>query len=162
MSGNPPASIRNNRHLYNVRVYYEDTDAGGVVYHANYLRFAERARTEALRDLDVAHAEMLAQHGVMFMVRRVKLDYLAPARPDDSLTVVTQPLVLRAASVDLRQTFVLANEPERTLVVVEAQLACVRLSDLRPERLPARWRDALKTLLNGHETVPPLRDGAKV
>ena len=53
-----------------LRVYYEDTDAGGVVYHANYLRFAERARTEALRDADVPHAEMTAQHGLMFMVRR--------------------------------------------------------------------------------------------
>ncbi len=161
MSVNRRDSIRDNRHHYNVRVYYEDTDAGGVVYHANYLRFAERARTEALRDLDVAHAEMLSQHGVMFMVRRVKLDYLAPARADDSLIVVTQPLALRAASVDLRQTFVLEQDPERTLVVVEAQLACVRLADLKPERLPTRWREALETLLDTHETAPQPRDGAK-
>jgi tol-pal system-associated acyl-CoA thioesterase len=110
MSGNTAATIRDGRHHYVVRVYYEDTDAG-VVYHANYLRFAERARTEALRDLDVPHAEMTAQHGVMFIVRRAKLDYLAPARTDDSLVVVTQLLHLRAALVELRQTFFLAAEP---------------------------------------------------
>src|SRR5882757_6079492 len=87
------------------RVYYEDTDAGGVVYHANYLRFAERARTEALRDIGVPHAELVEQHGLMFMVRRVKLDYLGPARLDDSLMVITHPLEVGAASTTLRQDF---------------------------------------------------------
>jgi tol-pal system-associated acyl-CoA thioesterase len=78
MTSNLSATIRARAHRYILRVYYEDTDAGGVVYHANYLRFAERARTEALRDLGVPHAEMTAEFGLMFMVRRVKLDYLAP------------------------------------------------------------------------------------
>src|ERR1700745_1360179 len=94
------------RHRYSVRVYYEDTDAGGVVYHANYLRFAERARTEALRDLGVPHAELVARHGRRVTVRRIKLDYLGPARLDDSLVVVTRPMAVRAASIDLRQSFV--------------------------------------------------------
>ena len=90
-------------HRYPVRVYYEDTDAGGIVYHANYLRFAERGRTEALRDLGVPHAEMSALHGLFFMVRRIKVDYLAPARLDDSLVVETTTLAIGAATVDLRQ-----------------------------------------------------------
>ena len=132
-------------HRYPLRVYYEDTDAGGVVYHANYLRFAERARTEALRDKNVAHAEMTAQHGLMFMVRRLKVDYLAPARLDDSLLVVTRPLALRAASVELCQTILRQGE-ERPLVVLEALLACVRVADQRPGRLPERWRNALMSL----------------
>ena len=87
------------RHRYAVRVYYEDTDAGGVVYHATYLRFAERARTEALRDLGIPHAELLQKFTLMFVVRRIEVDYLRPARLDNSLTVVTEPRAVGGASV---------------------------------------------------------------
>jgi acyl-CoA thioester hydrolase len=139
-----PEGSEGHRHL--VRVYFEDTDAGGVVYHASYLRFAERARTEALRDAGVPHAEMTSRHGLIFMVRRMKLDYLAPARLDDSLLVVTRPLVLRAASVELRQS-IFRNGEERPLVVLEALLACVKVADERPGRLPERWRAALMSLM---------------
>lgn len=145
MSGELSENSYGPGHRFRVRVYYEDTDAGGVVYHASYLRFAERARTEALRDLGVPHAEMTSQHGLMFMVRRVKLDYLAPARLDDSLLVVTLPLLLRAAAVELRQSFFRFGE-ERPLVVLEALLACVRVADQRPARVPERWRSALMSL----------------
>jgi acyl-CoA thioester hydrolase len=138
------SDTRAGAHRYPVRVYYEDTDAGGVVYHANYLRFAERARTEALRDLGVPHAEMTTQFGLMFMVRRVKLDYLAPARLDDSLIVLTELLGLRAASAELRQT--VRGVRDARLAVLEIQLACVRLSDQRPARVPERWRSALARL----------------
>src|ERR1035437_7951505 len=132
-------------HRYAVRVYYEDTDAAGVVYHANYLRFAERARTEALRDAGVAHAEIAALHGLIFMVRRIKLDYLASARLDDSLLVVTRLLALRSASVELRQS-IFRNGEDRPLVVLEVLLACVRVADQRPGRLPERWHVALMSL----------------
>ena len=128
MNIHPAAELRNGQHHYAVRVYFEDTDAGGVVYHATYLRFAERARTEALRDLGVPHHDMVTQHGVMFMVRRVKVDYLSSALLDDSLVVITEPLALRAASMDLRQRIVRIGQQERNLVVLEVQLACVRLS----------------------------------
>ena len=127
-------------HRYPVRVYYEDTDAGGVVYHARYLGMAERARTEALRDLGVPHAEMERDHGVIFMVRRVSLEYLRPARLDALLEVVTEPLELGGASVVLRQSFVSGGQ---TLVVAEVALVCVRVADARPARIPARWRAAL-------------------
>jgi acyl-CoA thioester hydrolase len=151
----PCATIRNGAHHYRLRVYYEDTDAGGVVYHATYLRMAERARTEALRDLHVPHAEMTRLFGLIFMVRRVQVDYLAPARLDDSLVVVTQPQAIRAASVELRQSFFLACpeegtgaalDGERPLAVADVRLACVRLADLRPGRVPERWRAALAAL----------------
>jgi acyl-CoA thioester hydrolase len=130
-------------HRFAIRVYYEDTDAGGVVYHANYLGFAERARTEALRDLGVPHAQMQAQHGLIFMVRRVKLDYLAPARLDDSLSVLTTVTAVRGATVELRQQILLED---RLLVNAELQLACVQAEVGRPGRIPARWRDALAQL----------------
>ena len=145
MSDHPQDTAGSGGHRYTARVYFEDTDAGGVVYHANYLRFAERARTEALRDLGAAHAEMTSLYGLMFMVRRVKLDYLAPARLDDSLLVVTRFLALRAASVELRQSF-FRNGEDRPLVVLEVLLACVRVADQRPGRVPERWRVALMSL----------------
>src|SRR6201986_1521280 len=103
MIGNPLSMPRDGRHRYTLRVYYEDTDAGGVVYHACYLRFAERARTEALRDAGIPHAELLANHGVMFMVRRIEVYYLRSARLDDSLTVVTESLMVGGASATLVQ-----------------------------------------------------------
>ena len=142
----PPPTVRDGAHHYTVRVYFEDTDAAGVVYYANYLRFAERARTEAMRELGALHADLSDQHGFMFMVRRAKLDYLGPARLDDSLVVVTRALSVGAASVELRQTFHRTAEAERSLVVVDIQLACVRRGDLRPVRIPPRWRAALATL----------------
>ena len=154
MKLHPAGAVRDGGHRYAVRIYYEDTDAGGVVYHANYLRLAERARTEALRDLGVPHADMISQHGVMFMVRRIKVDYLSPALLDDSLVVVTEPLAVRAASVDLRQRVVRMEQQERNLAVLEVQLACVRLSDQRPGRLPARWREALLVMSNERNEAP--------
>src|SRR5437660_1298183 len=72
-------------HRYSLRVYYEDTDAGGVVYHANYLRYAERARTEALRDAGIAHAELVERFHLMFMVHRAEIDYVRPAMLDGLL-----------------------------------------------------------------------------
>jgi acyl-CoA thioester hydrolase len=116
-----------------------------VVYHANYLRFAERARTEALRALGVAHSVLTSDHGLIFMVRRVKLDYLAPARLDDALTVTTRPIAVRGASVDLRQTIGLG---ETILVEAELQLACVHASTGRPGRIPTRWRDAFALMMS--------------
>ncbi|MCX7379426.1 MAG: tol-pal system-associated acyl-CoA thioesterase [Alphaproteobacteria bacterium] len=132
-------------HRYPVRVYYEDTDAGGIVYHANYLRFAERGRTEALRDLGVPHAEMSALHGLFFMVRRIKVDYLAPARLDDSLVVETKTLAVGGATVELRQDVVRAGD-EVLLARIELQLVCGRISDQRPARIPPRWREAMLRL----------------
>jgi len=138
--------IRDGAHHFTVRVYYEDTDAGGVVYHATYLRFAERARTEALRDLGVPHAEMESLHGRIFMVRRVKLDYLAPARLDDSLTITTRPTAIRGASVDLRQTFLREGHE---IVVAELSLACVSKATGRAARVPPKWAEALQALMDG-------------
>jgi acyl-CoA thioester hydrolase len=141
-------TIREGAHHYTVRVYFEDTDAAGVVYYANYLKLAERARTEALRDLGVPHADLTADHGLMFMVRRAKLDYLRPARLDESLVVATRPVAIGAASVELRQTFRRMGDAGE-LVVAEVLLACVRQSDMRAARMPARWRDALAALAGG-------------
>lgn len=127
-------------HLHTIRVYYEDTDSGGVVYHARYLAFAERARTEALRSLGVPHAELAALHELFFVVRRAKMDYVRPARLDDLVDVTTGPWVMRGASVEVQQVFRVRGQEAARLLI---GLACVRASDGRPARIPARWRAAL-------------------
>ena len=145
MNRHPRPRLASAVHRYPVRVYYEDTDAGGVVYHASYLRFAERARTEALRAFGIAHAEMVTQAGLIFMVRRVKVDYLAPARVDDLLTVSTESVGIGAAFVDIRHSVSRGDLDTNGARIAEldVQLACVRLVDGRPARIPPRWRDAL-------------------
>lgn len=90
-------------HIYPLRVYYEDTDAGGIVYHANYLRFAERARNEMLRLAGFPHATMVAETGVAFTVRRCGIDFRQPARLDDALAVVTRIVDMGAATLDIEQ-----------------------------------------------------------
>jgi len=143
MNGNPPSIPPDGRHCYAVRVYYEDTDAGGVAYHASYLRFAERARTEALRDLGIPHSELLQRFTLMFVVRRVEVDYLRPARLDDSLTVVTEPLAVGGATVTLRQE---VRGSEGAYAVLTVRLACVKPGEGKPGRLPQRWRTVLTEL----------------
>jgi len=145
MNGNLPSIAAEGRHVYALRVYYEDTDAGGVVYHANYLRFAERARTEALRALGIPHAELVEQFSLMFVVRRVEMDYLRPARLDDSLVVVTEVEKVGGATIRLRQT--IAAEDGTELTVARVQLACVSPGEERPRRIPARWRAGLRAML---------------
>lgn len=136
MSGGGP-------HAYALRVYYEDTDAGGIVYHAAYLHFAERARTEALRALGVPHATLVAEHRRMFVVRRVNLDYVRPARLDEALTVLTDQHALGAATVRLRQDVTGATG---LCVRAEIELACVGTETGRPARIPPPWRAALNEL----------------
>src|SRR5499426_1774526 len=98
MAGHTPAI-----HRQQIRVYFEDTDAAGIVYYANYLKFAERARTDMLRDLGISHADMMKRDGLVLVVRRCEVDYLKPAKLDDLLTVETETVKLGGASVDLRQ-----------------------------------------------------------
>jgi acyl-CoA thioester hydrolase len=126
-------------HEHQIRIYYDTTDAGGVVYHAAYLAMAEHARTEALREAGLPHAEMQAKHGVSFMVRRVEISYCQPARLDDLITVQTLPTAVTGATVTLRQRFV---RGETELVVMTVVLFCAKPTGA-PGRLPPRWRAAL-------------------
>ena len=135
-------AIAAGEHRLTVRVYYEDTDAVGVVYHANYLRFAERARTEMLRCLGLEHGALSARLGLAFTVRRCAVDYLAPARLDDRLEVRTGLTRLGGASLDLEQRIV---RDERLLVRMDVRLALIS-SALRAVRLPQALIEALAPL----------------
>jgi acyl-CoA thioester hydrolase len=138
------------RHRYAIRVYYEDTDAGGVVYHATYLRYAERARTEALRDLGVPHADLVNRFGVMFMVRRVEVDYERGARLDEALTVETEVLEVGGATVRLRQT---VRNNESVCAMLTVRLACVRLEGHKVGRIPPPWRDRLTEMQRNRDAA---------
>ena len=126
-------------HRQKIRVYFEDTDAAGIVYYANYLKFAERARTDMLRDLGVSHAEMMKRDGLVLVVRRCEIDYLRPAKLDDLLTVETEAAKLGGASVDLRQRVLRDGE---VLAELKVLVVCIG-QDGRPHRIPNYVRGAL-------------------
>ncbi|MES1150871.1 MAG: tol-pal system-associated acyl-CoA thioesterase [Dongia sp.] len=126
-------------HLHKVRVYFEDTDAGGMVYYANYLKFAERARTEMLRAAGISHAEMVADDGLMLVVRRVTAEYRRSARLDDELEIETRVGDVSGATLTLDQV---VRRGRETLVEFVVTIACIT-RDGRPTRLPARIRTAI-------------------
>ncbi len=123
-----------------VRVYYEDTDAGGVVYYANYLKFLERARTEWLRAAGFELPELARDHDVIFVVRALALDYLGPARLNDALAVTVKPLTFGASTIHVAQTV----ERDRVLVQARVTLACVSARQFKPMRIPAALRSRLE------------------
>ncbi|MGX7707259.1 tol-pal system-associated acyl-CoA thioesterase [Methylobacterium sp. Gmos1] len=126
-------------HALPVRVYYEDTDFSGFVYHASYLRFMERGRTELLRGLAGDQSDLHREaDGLVFVVRRLSLDYLKPARMDDALTVLTATRELRGASMHLDQE---VRRGDETLVRADVVVACVR--EGRAVRLPEALRRTL-------------------
>ena len=120
-----------------LRVYYEDTDFSGAVYHANYLRFFERGRTEMLRSTGIDQAALHSSTGLGFVVRHMALDFLRPARMDDVLTVTTRTREVRGATMLLRQEIERGAE---LLVGAEVRIAAVR--DGRPVRIPDDVRRA--------------------
>lgn len=127
-------------HRLPVRVYYEDTDFSGVVYHANYLRFLERGRTELLRSSGIDQSMLHAEGpGLTFAVRRMTIDYAKPARMDDELIVETATREIRGASLHLAQRVVRGEE-----VLVSADVQVAALSGGRPVRIP----DALRRILS--------------
>jgi len=120
-----------------VRVYFQDTDAGGVVYHANYVNFMERARTEWLRSFGYSNAAMMKELGVMFVVRSLTVDYLKPAALDDLLTLTTQIKDLGRSRVTLLQT---ASREDELLTEGEVHLVCVGAETFKPVSVPDMLR----------------------
>ena len=127
-------------HRLPVRVYYEDTDMGGIVYYANYLKYIERARSELVEDMGLDQKRMKDEDGTVFVVRRVEADYLAPARLDDRLVVVT------THAPQGQSRWVFQQEVHRgDQVIFRATVTAVCMSvEGRPQRLPAALRTALE------------------
>lgn len=120
-----------------VRVYFEDTDSGGVVYYANYLRFMERARTEWLRSRGCEQDVLLQQSRLAFVVRAIALDYHRPARFNDLLEVRTRVIEARRASLRFGQQIVYAGATEQLLCAGTIKVACVETITWRPQAIPA-------------------------
>lgn len=123
-----------------VRVYYEDTDGGGVVYHANYLRFLERARTEWLRSLGFAQTELRRAAGVLFVVRGMGLQYRQPARFDDALEVHTELIEAGRSLLRFRQTI---TRDATLLVAAEVEVVCVDAERFKPVAIPPSIRQKI-------------------
>ncbi|MGB8400450.1 tol-pal system-associated acyl-CoA thioesterase [Bradyrhizobium sp.] len=136
--------IRDGRHHMRVRVYYEDTDFSGIVYHANYLRFMERGRTNHLRLMGAEQHHLFEQAeletpGFAFVVRSMQIDFLKPARMDDLLDVVTWPVAVKGASITLAQEVRRGGE-----VLVKAQVRVAFISEGRALPIPKSLRLVMK------------------
>jgi acyl-CoA thioester hydrolase len=144
MTAHLDGSIDDGRHRMQVRVYYEDTDFSGIVYHANYLRFMERGRSNYLRLLGADQRALFAEAeseapGFAFVVRAMTLEFLKPARMDDLLDIVTKPLEVKGASITLRQ------EVRRgDTLLLEAKVKVAFISGGQPRPIPKALRIAMK------------------
>ncbi len=137
-------AIRDGRHTMQIRVYYEDTDFSGIVYHANYLRFMERGRTNHLRLMGAEQHALFAEAqaetaGFAFVVRSMQIDYLKPARMDEILEVVTWPVAVKGASITLAQQVRRKGE-----VLVSAQVRVAFISEGRAQPIPKALRTLMK------------------
>ena len=137
-------NINHPRFRWPIQIYWEDTDAGGVVYHSNYLKFFERARTEWLRHKGVVQTELAKLHGVVFVLRGVNMQYLKPARMDDACEVWLAPDGLGRASLSVLQ---ILKRGEEILCRAHVELACVRSDSFAPARIP----NALYALFAGEQ-----------
>ena len=144
MTAHLDGDIRDGRHHMQVRVYYEDTDFSGIVYHANYLRYMERGRTNHLRLMGAEQQALFEQVetdgvGFAFVVRSMHLDFLKPARMDDVLDVVTWPVAVKGASIILAQE---VRRSDDVLVKAQVRVACI--SEGRAQPIPRGLRSLLK------------------
>ncbi|MGB0722360.1 MAG: tol-pal system-associated acyl-CoA thioesterase [Gammaproteobacteria bacterium] len=129
-----------------VRVYYEDTDAGGVVFYANYLKFMERARTEWLRRAGYSQQQLIDEGRYLFAVRRAEVDYRRPARLDDALVVVTAIAVRKRASLTFEQR---VERDGELLALGRIQVACLDPANFRPIPLPGHMDAQIEKLMTG-------------
>jgi len=127
--------------IWPVRVYYEDTDAGGVVFYANYLKFFERARTEMLRSLSYEQDELIANEGIIFVVRSVQVDYLSPARFNEQLQVSADVSLAKKASLTFEQVITRGND---VLCKGSVRIACLDAQTMRPKAIPEKLLEQLK------------------
>jgi len=135
--------IHSGRHIMSIRVYYEDTDFSGIVYHANYLRFMERGRTNYLRLLGAGHRDLFEETekeapGFHFVVRHMDIDFLKPARMDDVLEIVTAAEEVRGASITMHQKVMRGGE-----LLIEARVQVAFVSQGRAQRIPKPLREAM-------------------
>jgi acyl-CoA thioester hydrolase len=141
VAGMAAGRLLGDRHLMPIRVYYEDTDFSGVVYHANYLRFLERGRTEFIRSAGIDQLALHREDGIAFVVRSMSVEFVRPALMDDVVEVETRAQTMRGPLIALGQVIRRGGE---VLTMAQVAIACVKGG--RPQRLPAGVREALARL----------------
>lgn len=131
--------------IWPIRVYYEDTDAGGVVYYANYLKFYERARSEWLNALKIDQPRLLNEQ-IVFVVRKAEVDYIKPARLNDNLQITTRINRLKAVSIDFEQQISIVNSDEEPVIINRSKIkvACLKLDSFVPCRIPIQVKEELQ------------------
>ncbi len=134
--------------FWSVRVYYEDTDSGGVVYYANYLKFMERARTELLRSLGFQQDQLQQELGIIFAVHSANIQYIKPARFNDELNVITSITSLGKASILFKQIVHLASSlddaTENVLAEADIKIACLKAETFKAKSIPASIKEKIK------------------
>jgi len=126
---------------FTYRIYYEDTDAGGVVYNANYLKFFERARTDFLRALNISQSTLAKEENLVFVVRKCEIDYISPAKLDDLIEVSAVVKEVNAASILMEQEIKISD---KTLSRLKVQIACVAADNFKPKKIPLHFASLLK------------------
>lgn len=125
-------------HAFPIRIYYEDTDAGGIVYHGQYINFGERGRTEFLRHLGYNNSELTRELGTLFVVRHIDINYLKPAWLDDVLEIRTSVASMKNTSFVMHQTFFRQKDGAQEEVIADMRVAlvCVEASEIKPKKIP--------------------------
>jgi acyl-CoA thioester hydrolase len=118
---------------FTYRIYYEDTDSGGVVYYANYLKFFERARTDFLRALNISQSELAEKEGLVFVVKKCEIEYLSPAKLDNLIEVSVEIKEMRQASISMYQE---AKLGDKILSRLNVEIVCVAATNFKPKKIP--------------------------
>lgn len=142
-AGNDVTTELQNQFKWPITIYYEDTDAGGVVYHSNYLKFFERARTEMLRDQGVSQSTLLEQE-IGFVIRHMDIDYIQGATLDENLEVLTSITQVRNASLTFCQKLV--NLDGKTLCKATVKVACVNIKLMKPQAIPSQIKSGFTSV----------------
>ena len=130
--------------VWHVRVYYEDTDAGGVVYYANYLNYMERARTEWLRSLGIEQDQLVIDFNILFAVRSANIKYKKPARFNDMLNISVEPCDLKPASISFKQMVTRQKKDQSLLTSGEVNVVCLNAVDFLPKPIPKELFEEIK------------------
>lgn len=133
-------SVKKNSQIFSYRVYYEDTDAGGVVYYANYLKFYERARSDFLRELNISQSDLANDQKIIFVVRKCQIEYHFPARLDDMLAVEVKISEINKVSLTMMQKITKSSQLISELTV---ELVCLNSQTFKPTRLPKNLLDLI-------------------
>jgi acyl-CoA thioester hydrolase len=128
------------------RIYYEDTDSGGVVYYANYLKFFERARTDFLRSRGISQDKLSNEDGILFVVKRCEIDYIIPARLDDLILVSVKLTKLGAASIIMEQSIFKNNDEKNLLTKMKVEIVCIDAKSFKPKKISKEIKNKIEKI----------------